>query len=420
MRCSLEYSRDLFDEATGARCSGTILRCSTPSPPIPAQGRAAAAADRARAAADARRVERHGSRPPGRGVRQQLFETQAAGSRTPRPSGSAPNGLVCELNAAPISSPTISALAASDPGAGGAVPRALDRDGGRHARRSQGRRRLCAARSGVAAGPPGLRAGRRRGAGAADDRAERCVGPSTPTPTLCLDTDWPTSPASAPTIPSSVTSGDDLAYIIYTSGSTGRPKGVLVPHAGLSNLVAWHNAAFGIAAGRPRQPARRRRLRRLHLGGLAVLAAGASVHLVAAASAPAPARCGAGSAERGITRAFMPTPLAELLLREALPPTLRLRTLLVGGDRLTQAPASRARRSTAGQRLRPDRAAWWRRPGVVPPGSPAHGRRTSAGRSPTPASTCSTRPVSRCRSASPASSTSPVAVWRAAISTGPS
>jgi non-ribosomal peptide synthetase component F len=41
----------------------------------------------------------------------------------------------------------------------------------------------------------------------------------------------------------------DLAYVVYTSGSTGRPKGVMVEHASLSNLVAWHRAAFGLAAG---------------------------------------------------------------------------------------------------------------------------------------------------------------------------
>ncbi|MFF9351038.1 amino acid adenylation domain-containing protein, partial [Streptomyces sp. NPDC014734] len=40
----------------------------------------------------------------------------------------------------------------------------------------------------------------------------------------------------------------DGAYIIYTSGSTGRPKGVLVPHAGISRLVARHRQ-FGAGPG---------------------------------------------------------------------------------------------------------------------------------------------------------------------------
>jgi amino acid adenylation domain-containing protein len=32
-----------------------------------------------------------------------------------------------------------------------------------------------------------------------------------------------------------------VAYIIYTSGSTGKPKGVCVGHAGVVNLIKWHN-----------------------------------------------------------------------------------------------------------------------------------------------------------------------------------
>ncbi|MCL7423485.1 MAG: AMP-binding protein, partial [Methylobacter sp.] len=39
-----------------------------------------------------------------------------------------------------------------------------------------------------------------------------------------------------------------LAYVIYTSGSTGQPKGVMVPHAGVMNLVCWHNRQFQVSA----------------------------------------------------------------------------------------------------------------------------------------------------------------------------
>ncbi|MEU4352586.1 amino acid adenylation domain-containing protein [Streptomyces sp. NPDC023838] len=35
------------------------------------------------------------------------------------------------------------------------------------------------------------------------------------------------------------------AYLIYTSGSTGRPKAVVMPNAGLHNLLAWHRATVG-------------------------------------------------------------------------------------------------------------------------------------------------------------------------------
>ncbi|AZM56541.1 non-ribosomal peptide synthetase [Streptomyces sp. WAC 01529] len=39
------------------------------------------------------------------------------------------------------------------------------------------------------------------------------------------------------------------AYVIYTSGSTGRPKGVVMSAAAMANLVAWHHAEVGGAAG---------------------------------------------------------------------------------------------------------------------------------------------------------------------------
>jgi len=44
-------------------------------------------------------------------------------------------------------------------------------------------------------------------------------------------------------------SDSDLVYLIYTSGTTGLPKGVMIPHAGISNLVASDNAYFDIGPG---------------------------------------------------------------------------------------------------------------------------------------------------------------------------
>ncbi|MER5929090.1 amino acid adenylation domain-containing protein [Streptomyces sp. NPDC002054] len=41
---------------------------------------------------------------------------------------------------------------------------------------------------------------------------------------------------------------DQAAYVIYTSGSTGRPKGVVVPHEGISSLVATAVDRMGLEA----------------------------------------------------------------------------------------------------------------------------------------------------------------------------
>ncbi|HYO16010.1 MAG TPA: amino acid adenylation domain-containing protein, partial [Thermoanaerobaculia bacterium] len=134
---------------------------------------------------------------------------------------------------------------------------------------------------------------------------------------------------------------DRLAYVIYTSGSTGRPKGVEIPHRGLSNLIAWHRRIYGVT------PEDRATL----LAGPAFdasvwelwpyLAAGASVRVPDAETRSDPARLLAWMAAEGITLAFLPTPLAEALVEIAergVPPGLKLRALLTGGDRLRRAP----------------------------------------------------------------------------------
>ena len=125
-----------------------------------------------------------------------------------------------------------------------------------------------------------------------------------------------------------------LAYVIYTSGSTGQPKGVMVPHAGVVNLVSWHNRQFKVNAGD----------RATQLAGLAFdasawetwpyLLAGACLHLVRSELLGQPEALWQQLADDRITLAFMPTPLAELMLAAPRPEHLALRCLLTGGDRL--------------------------------------------------------------------------------------
>jgi amino acid adenylation domain-containing protein len=162
--------------------------------------------------------------------------------------------------------------------------------------------------------------------------------PGVAVPVLCLDTCG--SPETGGLTAGLESSGDPegLAYVIYTSGSTGEPKGVAVRHAGLSNLVAWHRRVHGAGPGD----------RVSSLAGLSfdaavwelwpALASGARVALAPEAVRLAPARLLEWLAAEEIDVAFLPTPLAEAALGEAMPAGLRLRTLLTGGDVLHRPP----------------------------------------------------------------------------------
>lgn len=135
------------------------------------------------------------------------------------------------------------------------------------------------------------------------------------------------------------TQPDDLAYIIYTSGSTGWPKGVEITHAGLSNLVAWHQRAFRITpADRASQVA--------GLGFDAAvwelwpyLTAGASVHFADEISRRSPEALQEFLLDQDISIGFAPTVLAEELIRLDWPASARLRTLLTGADTLHRYPS---------------------------------------------------------------------------------
>jgi len=132
---------------------------------------------------------------------------------------------------------------------------------------------------------------------------------------------------------------ESLAYVVYTSGSSGSPKGVAVPHAGLLNLMRWHQRAYGI---RPAD-------RATQLAGPAFdaavwevwpyLTAGASLRLIGEAAGEvlaSPEALRVWLAASDLDLAFLPTPLAEALL--AMPAEqLGLRALLTGGDRLRSA-----------------------------------------------------------------------------------
>jgi amino acid adenylation domain-containing protein len=60
---------------------------------------------------------------------------------------------------------------------------------------------------------------------------------------VCVDTAREMLSQESVENPKAATSAENLAYVIYTSGSTGTPKGVLVPHRGVNRLVLNQNYA---------------------------------------------------------------------------------------------------------------------------------------------------------------------------------
>ncbi|NOK12218.1 non-ribosomal peptide synthase/polyketide synthase, partial [Corallococcus exercitus] len=131
---------------------------------------------------------------------------------------------------------------------------------------------------------------------------------------------------------------EDLAYVIYTSGSTGKPKGVAVHHRALMNLVSWHQRTYSLTPDDSTALT----------AGVAFdastwevwpsLASGASLVVPPDAVRAEPSQLLQWMAREAITTCFMPTPLAEAVLREEWPRPMALRALLTGGDALHHGP----------------------------------------------------------------------------------
>ncbi|HKH44008.1 MAG TPA: amino acid adenylation domain-containing protein, partial [Thermoanaerobaculia bacterium] len=137
--------------------------------------------------------------------------------------------------------------------------------------------------------------------------------------------------------PEKETGPGDLACIIYTSGSTGVPKGAVLVHRGLLNLAAWHQRTFDL---KPTD-----RVAQVVNPSFDVnswetwpaLTGGASLHALPRELVSSAGEIARWMAAHEITLTFLPTPMAEELLRRE-PTGLSLRALYIGGDRLRHTP----------------------------------------------------------------------------------
>ena len=70
--------------------------------------------------------------------------------------------------------------------------------------------------------------------------------PPSQTPVFYLDADWHTLAATSRANQPNRVHQHHLAYVIYTSGSTGKPKGVGIDHAGIVNRLLWMQETYGL------------------------------------------------------------------------------------------------------------------------------------------------------------------------------
>lgn len=151
---------------------------------------------------------------------------------------------------------------------------------------------------------------------------------------VCLDTDWKIISGLSEENPLSAIKSENLVYVIYTSGSTGQPKGVEIQHNSLINLVNWHQRIYHITLND----------RATQIAAFAFdasvwelwpyLTIGASIHIPNEEVRRSPSKLLEWLARKAITVCFLPTPLAETVLKEEFPASLTLRFLLTGGDKL--------------------------------------------------------------------------------------
>nr|AKA59396.1 non-ribosomal peptide synthetase [uncultured bacterium AB_162] len=135
-------------------------------------------------------------------------------------------------------------------------------------------------------------------------------------------------PASLPVVRPS-----DPACVIYTSGSTGEPKGVRVSHASLAQLVRSYNAALGHGPDDRASQLVGVGFDAVHIEVWPYLSVGGCV--IPYEGPVVASDLARWLEDRAITRAFVPTPLAEALWALGAEPS-NLARMIVGGAALSQ------------------------------------------------------------------------------------
>ncbi|HKN96358.1 MAG TPA: amino acid adenylation domain-containing protein [Pseudonocardiaceae bacterium] len=134
----------------------------------------------------------------------------------------------------------------------------------------------------------------------------------------------------------------NLAYVGYTSGSTGRPQGCQIEWHNLTDVVRWYRDTAGITEHDRLLQAVSPGFDAAALEVWGALCCGATV-CVLPTMLTEPGRLLGWIAEQRVTVAFLPTPLAEVVLTEGeWSADLRLRVLCTGGDLLRFRPPADA------------------------------------------------------------------------------
>lgn len=127
-----------------------------------------------------------------------------------------------------------------------------------------------------------------------------------------------------------------LAYVIYTSGSIGHPKPVGIEHRGLMNLVAWHRLEYSIASEDRATQVAQASFDASLWEMWPYLVSGACLEICDRDTRIDPEKLIDWMEQRQITISFLPTPLAETVIRRKWIAGAQFKRLLTGGDRLRQ------------------------------------------------------------------------------------